>query len=173
MTLCLCNRMLLIHICTEFFQLCTEKLLSTSKKKKLKENCLWFFFCVFFFYFHDPLLDWQLLQLLPASENTNYSQIHIYTLKPYGTLLQPCHSFDRGCFFVFFRLGCPGFTKPEHRPSPVEKGVSKSLFFPDEAINRHPRFRYVFKHATMWFLNITTNTHRHSVMTGCDSNLKK
>uniref|UniRef100_A0A3P8VTN5 Glutamate--cysteine ligase n=1 Tax=Cynoglossus semilaevis TaxID=244447 RepID=A0A3P8VTN5_CYNSE len=40
----------------------------------------------------------------------------------------------------FPRLGCPGFTKPEHRPSPVEKGVSKSLFFPDEAINRHPRF---------------------------------
>lgn len=52
-------------------------------------------------------------------------------------------------FLFFFRLGCPGFTKPEHRPSPVEKGVSKSLFFPDEAINRHPRFRYVFKHATM------------------------
>uniref|UniRef100_A0A8C3ABZ7 Glutamate--cysteine ligase n=1 Tax=Cyclopterus lumpus TaxID=8103 RepID=A0A8C3ABZ7_CYCLU len=40
----------------------------------------------------------------------------------------------------FPRLGCPGFTKPEHRPTPVEKGVSKSLFFPDEAINRHPRF---------------------------------
>uniref|UniRef100_A0A673B243 Glutamate--cysteine ligase n=1 Tax=Sphaeramia orbicularis TaxID=375764 RepID=A0A673B243_9TELE len=40
----------------------------------------------------------------------------------------------------FPRLGCPGFTKPECRPTPVEKGVSKSLFFPDEAINRHPRF---------------------------------
>ncbi|KAF6731493.1 Glutamate--cysteine ligase catalytic subunit [Oryzias melastigma] len=40
----------------------------------------------------------------------------------------------------FPRLGCPGFTKPEHRPTPVEQGVSKSLFFPDEAINRHPRF---------------------------------
>uniref|UniRef100_A0A8D3D589 Glutamate--cysteine ligase n=1 Tax=Scophthalmus maximus TaxID=52904 RepID=A0A8D3D589_SCOMX len=40
----------------------------------------------------------------------------------------------------FPRLGCPGFTMPEHRPTPVEKGVSKSLFFPDEAINRHPRF---------------------------------
>uniref|UniRef100_A0A4W6DX79 Glutamate--cysteine ligase n=1 Tax=Lates calcarifer TaxID=8187 RepID=A0A4W6DX79_LATCA len=40
----------------------------------------------------------------------------------------------------FPRLGCPGFTKPEHRPTPVEKGASKSLFFPDEAINRHPRF---------------------------------
>uniref|UniRef100_A0A3Q3IDH6 Glutamate--cysteine ligase n=1 Tax=Monopterus albus TaxID=43700 RepID=A0A3Q3IDH6_MONAL len=40
----------------------------------------------------------------------------------------------------FPRLGCPGFTKPECSPTPVEKGVSKSLFFPDEAINRHPRF---------------------------------
>lgn len=45
---------------------------------------------------------------------------------------------------VCFRLGCPGFTKPECRPTPVEKGVSKSLFFPDEAINRHPRFRCEF-----------------------------
>uniref|UniRef100_A0AAX7VGC3 Glutamate--cysteine ligase n=1 Tax=Astatotilapia calliptera TaxID=8154 RepID=A0AAX7VGC3_ASTCA len=41
---------------------------------------------------------------------------------------------------AFPRLGCPGFTKPEYRPTPVETGVSKSLFFPDEAINRHPRF---------------------------------
>uniref|UniRef100_A0A667Y2S8 Glutamate--cysteine ligase n=1 Tax=Myripristis murdjan TaxID=586833 RepID=A0A667Y2S8_9TELE len=40
----------------------------------------------------------------------------------------------------FPRLGCPGFTQPEYQPTPVEKGVSKSLFFPDEAINRHPRF---------------------------------
>uniref|UniRef100_A0A8B9R9G1 Glutamate--cysteine ligase n=1 Tax=Astyanax mexicanus TaxID=7994 RepID=A0A8B9R9G1_ASTMX len=40
----------------------------------------------------------------------------------------------------FPRLGCPGFTKPECKPTPIEKGVSKSLFFPDEAINRHPRF---------------------------------
>ncbi|XP_051503424.1 glutamate--cysteine ligase catalytic subunit-like isoform X2 [Myxocyprinus asiaticus] len=38
------------------------------------------------------------------------------------------------------RLGCPGFTQPEYKPTPVERGVSKSLFFPDEAINRHPRF---------------------------------
>uniref|UniRef100_A0A4W4H1J6 Glutamate--cysteine ligase n=1 Tax=Electrophorus electricus TaxID=8005 RepID=A0A4W4H1J6_ELEEL len=40
----------------------------------------------------------------------------------------------------FPRLGCSGFTKPECKPTPVEKGASKSLFFPDEAINRHPRF---------------------------------
>ncbi|CAJ0930648.1 unnamed protein product [Ranitomeya imitator] len=38
------------------------------------------------------------------------------------------------------RLGCPGFTMPEFQPTPVEQGASKSLFFPDEAINKHPRF---------------------------------
>ncbi|XP_075564692.1 glutamate--cysteine ligase catalytic subunit isoform X1 [Pelecanus crispus] len=41
---------------------------------------------------------------------------------------------------VLHRLGCPGFTVPEHKPTPVEGGASKSLFFPDEAINKHPRF---------------------------------
>lgn len=52
------------------------------------------------------------------------------------------HTYNsRVCFDPLFRLGCPGFTKPEYRPTPVEKGVSKSLFFPDEAINHHPRFR--------------------------------
>ncbi|KAF7465644.1 glutamate--cysteine ligase catalytic subunit [Marmota monax] len=40
----------------------------------------------------------------------------------------------------FPRLGCPGFTLPEYKPNPVEGGASKSLFFPDEAINKHPRF---------------------------------
>uniref|UniRef100_A0A5F9C550 Glutamate--cysteine ligase n=1 Tax=Oryctolagus cuniculus TaxID=9986 RepID=A0A5F9C550_RABIT len=40
----------------------------------------------------------------------------------------------------FPRLGCPGFTLPECKPNPVEGGASKSLFFPDEAINKHPRF---------------------------------
>ncbi|XP_042328925.1 glutamate--cysteine ligase catalytic subunit isoform X3 [Sceloporus undulatus] len=40
----------------------------------------------------------------------------------------------------FPRLGCPGFTIPEYDPTPVETGASKSLFFPDEAINKHPRF---------------------------------
>ncbi|XP_019786990.1 glutamate--cysteine ligase catalytic subunit [Globicephala melas] len=40
----------------------------------------------------------------------------------------------------FPRLGCPGFTLPEFKPNPVEGGASKSLFFPDEAINKHPRF---------------------------------
>ncbi|XP_052665884.1 glutamate--cysteine ligase catalytic subunit isoform X1 [Harpia harpyja] len=41
---------------------------------------------------------------------------------------------------VLHRLGCPGFTLPEYEPTPVEGGASKSLFFPDEAINKHPRF---------------------------------
>ncbi|KAM4679809.1 glutamate--cysteine ligase catalytic subunit isoform 1-T1 [Amazona ochrocephala] len=41
---------------------------------------------------------------------------------------------------VLHRLGCPGFTVPEYKPTPVEGGASKSLFFPDEAINKHPRF---------------------------------
>ncbi|XP_036172237.1 glutamate--cysteine ligase catalytic subunit isoform X7 [Myotis myotis] len=40
----------------------------------------------------------------------------------------------------FPRLGCPGFTLPEVKPNPVEGGASRSLFFPDEAINKHPRF---------------------------------
>ncbi|XP_071597825.1 glutamate--cysteine ligase catalytic subunit isoform X1 [Heliangelus exortis] len=40
----------------------------------------------------------------------------------------------------FPRLGCPGFTLPEYKPTPIEGGASKSLFFPDEAINKHPRF---------------------------------
>ncbi|XP_034972571.2 glutamate--cysteine ligase catalytic subunit-like [Zootoca vivipara] len=40
----------------------------------------------------------------------------------------------------FPRLGCPGFTVPEYIPTPVETGASKSLFFPDEAISKHPRF---------------------------------
>ncbi|XP_054425466.1 glutamate--cysteine ligase catalytic subunit isoform X2 [Pteronotus mesoamericanus] len=40
----------------------------------------------------------------------------------------------------FPRLGCPGFTLPEFKPNPVKGGASKSLFFPDEAINKHPRF---------------------------------
>ncbi|RLW12347.1 hypothetical protein DV515_00000773 [Chloebia gouldiae] len=40
----------------------------------------------------------------------------------------------------FPRLGCPGFTLPDYMPTPVEGGASKSLFFPDEAINKHPRF---------------------------------
>ncbi|XP_053242486.1 glutamate--cysteine ligase catalytic subunit-like [Podarcis raffonei] len=40
----------------------------------------------------------------------------------------------------FPRLGCPGFTVPDCVPTPVETGASKSLFFPDEAISKHPRF---------------------------------
>lgn len=36
------------------------------------------------------------------------------------------------------RLGCPGFTEPPYLPSPGDD-ISKSLFWPDEAINQHPR----------------------------------
>ncbi|KAH9508373.1 hypothetical protein Btru_050936 [Bulinus truncatus] len=42
---------------------------------------------------------------------------------------------------AFPRLGCGHFTWPEAKPDPVD-GVSRSLFFPDEAINQgHPRFK--------------------------------
>ncbi|XP_043535504.1 glutamate--cysteine ligase catalytic subunit isoform X1 [Chiloscyllium plagiosum] len=41
---------------------------------------------------------------------------------------------------AFPRLGCHQFTQPVYEPKPVESGASKSLFFPDEAINKHPRF---------------------------------
>eukprot|EP00043_Microstomoeca_roanoka_P028431 m.17993 g.17993 ORF g.17993 m.17993 type:complete len:683 (+) comp8403_c0_seq1:65-2113(+) len=40
---------------------------------------------------------------------------------------------------VFPRLGCPHFTIPDTTPNPGGN-VSKSLFFPDDAINQHPRF---------------------------------
>ncbi|KAG8444924.1 hypothetical protein GDO86_009905, partial [Hymenochirus boettgeri] len=46
----------------------------------------------------------------------------------------------------FPRLGCPGFTFPEFSPTPVEEGASRSLFFPDQAINTHPRFSTVTRH---------------------------
>lgn len=39
----------------------------------------------------------------------------------------------------FPRLGCKGFTWPIHEPTPA-KGVTRSLFFPDQAICSHPRF---------------------------------
>ncbi|ESO07411.1 hypothetical protein HELRODRAFT_76604 [Helobdella robusta] len=42
---------------------------------------------------------------------------------------------------VFPRIGCANFTIPQHLPDPIN-GVSRSLFFPDEAIfGGHPRFR--------------------------------
>nr|AFP33287.1 gamma-glutamylcysteine synthetase [Dugesia japonica] len=42
---------------------------------------------------------------------------------------------------AFPRLGCPNFTSPKTKPDPI-KSVSKSLFFPDEAIQSdHPRFK--------------------------------
>ncbi|XP_067950314.1 glutamate--cysteine ligase catalytic subunit-like [Watersipora subatra] len=42
---------------------------------------------------------------------------------------------------VFPRIGCPSFTTPDYPPQP-QTSVSRSLFFPDEAINNsHPRFK--------------------------------
>lgn len=52
-----------------------------------------------------------------------------------------CFHYSLDLIVVLHRLGCPGFTLPEYKPTPVEGGASKSLFFPDEAINKHPRFR--------------------------------
>ncbi|XP_071506165.1 glutamate--cysteine ligase catalytic subunit-like [Diadema antillarum] len=47
---------------------------------------------------------------------------------------------------VFPRLGCPDFSVPSHIPNPVDEGVSKSIFLPDEIIhNSHPRFRTLTK----------------------------
>ncbi|KAL5112948.1 Glutamate--cysteine ligase catalytic subunit [Taenia crassiceps] len=45
------------------------------------------------------------------------------------------------CLSAFPRLGCPDFTFPPARPTPT-KGSSRSLFYPEEAINDSiPRFR--------------------------------
>eukprot|EP00050_Salpingoeca_kvevrii_P011264 m.13992 g.13992 ORF g.13992 m.13992 type:complete len:653 (-) comp3341_c0_seq1:2547-4505(-) len=41
---------------------------------------------------------------------------------------------------AFPRLGCPNFTHPSYPPA-VDGDISKSMFFPDEAINQHPRFK--------------------------------
>lgn len=56
-------------------------------------------------------------------------------------LKSQCFHYSLDLIVVLHRLGCPGFTLPEYKPTPVEGGASKSLFFPDEAINKHPRFR--------------------------------
>lgn len=45
------------------------------------------------------------------------------------------------CLTSFPRTGCPGFTDPEHPPTPSD-GASHSLFYPDQAIfPGHPRFK--------------------------------
>ncbi|KAF6776316.1 hypothetical protein AHF37_04401 [Paragonimus kellicotti] len=55
----------------------------------------------------------------------------------------------KDCFALtlttFPRLGCPDFCYPPAFPTPRD-GVSKSLFFPDRAINQgHPRFNQVYQ----------------------------
>ncbi|XP_035659867.1 glutamate--cysteine ligase catalytic subunit-like [Branchiostoma floridae] len=44
-------------------------------------------------------------------------------------------------FTVFPRLGSPAFTDPQVECNPTVNTASRSLFFPDAAINHHPRFR--------------------------------
>ncbi|XP_019639734.1 PREDICTED: glutamate--cysteine ligase catalytic subunit-like [Branchiostoma belcheri] len=44
-------------------------------------------------------------------------------------------------FTAFPRVGCPGSTDPEVECNPTVNTASHSLFFPDAAINHHPRFR--------------------------------
>ncbi|CAH1247844.1 GCLC [Branchiostoma lanceolatum] len=41
----------------------------------------------------------------------------------------------------FPRIGCRGFTDPDVECNPTVNTASRSLFFPDAAINHHPRFR--------------------------------
>lgn len=48
-----------------------------------------------------------------------------------------------GSRFMVGRLGCPNFVFPSATTDPIN-GVSRSLFFPDDAIfPGHPRFRYI------------------------------
>ena len=54
-------------------------------------------------------------------------------------------------FVYFLRIGCPQFTYPSYEPS-TTSGASRSLFFPQEAINPHPRYRLV----TTWQLCVIT-----------------
>ena len=54
---------------------------------------------------------------------------------------------DEHCMSItnFPRLGCKDFTWPNYEPNPIN-GITKSLFFPDEAIfNGHPRFKTLSK----------------------------
>ncbi|RDD37591.1 Glutamate--cysteine ligase catalytic subunit, partial [Trichoplax sp. H2] len=44
---------------------------------------------------------------------------------------------------AFPRLGCPDFTHPVYKPDITENSSSRSLFFPEKAINSHPRFKYL------------------------------
>ena len=50
---------------------------------------------------------------------------------------------------VFPRLGCPGFTEPQHEPHP-QGGASRSLFFPNDVVWRgHPRYMLVTVQVTL------------------------
>lgn len=48
------------------------------------------------------------------------------------------------CRFSASRIGCPAFTEPIYPANPEHNKVTRSLFYPDEAIHHsHPRFKYV------------------------------
>ncbi|KAM3966577.1 glutamate--cysteine ligase [Aphomia sociella] len=65
--------------------------------------------------------------------NMQYRRAEASTLLKDGEVIMSITNFPR--------LGCPNFTSPPYSPTPKE-GVTKSLFFPDEAIfPGHPRFK--------------------------------
>lgn len=65
--------------------------------------------------------------------NMQYRRAEVTHLLPPGEVIMSITNFPR--------LGCPNFTSPSPPPTPHE-GVSRSLFFPDDAIfSGHPRFK--------------------------------
>ncbi|XP_045760592.1 glutamate--cysteine ligase catalytic subunit isoform X1 [Maniola jurtina] len=65
--------------------------------------------------------------------NMRYRRAEASTLLKDGEVIMSITNFPR--------LGCPNFTSPPYTPTP-DKGVTRSLFFPDEGIYPgHPRFK--------------------------------
>eukprot|EP00058_Branchiostoma_floridae_P002991 XP_002588479.1 hypothetical protein BRAFLDRAFT_259575 [Branchiostoma floridae] len=100
----------------------------------------------------------------PASWRPEYASYHIEgsPAKPYGGLMGHFNMVESNMrlrreelmslldkelgetaisFTSFPRLGSPGFTDPQVECTPTVNTASRSLFFPDAAINHHPRFR--------------------------------
>lgn len=88
----------------------------------------------FYCYVSKVMLHWLLSSMiLMCSYMTLHTQIY-----------QIVRTYTFSSFFLWntFRLGCPNFTYPNFKPTPG-KGISSSLFFPDQAVFQgHPRFRY-------------------------------
>ncbi|KAF6034881.1 hypothetical protein EB796_006811 [Bugula neritina] len=67
-----------------------------------------------------------------VEDNMNRRRSHIQSL---------LENYDETVLSITVLLGCPSFTYPEKPPLPTSS-VSRSLFWPDEAINNsHPRFK--------------------------------